>query len=651
MSSAGVLSIRPDSANDRWRLPWPLLATALLAMLALFLTHPFPALPLMAMLLVASQLTDLRLTGPRSTGWAMRMAVFSAIIILVGIPDENIRFWYIKEKYTTLVGDLLSAEIVIRSWRRPANIPASRLHGVILFCSTMVLGCACNNYERERMQVIGPVFAIFAVLSLRAMSSGGRSRIWPNAMRTAAFTVAMAIGFFVVQTVSTFDQRLMNWAMNYFRQPLRTSDIGLATAPMLGSSFNPEPSLQRVLVISGTQSATHVRAASFDLFSENEWRPSVRERKFLPVLPDELLPKEPGKTLSFRIVGETYDLLLLPLETAGIISTAELEREGGGAIQFAKEVADPRYDVILPAPRANAEPALQSGPANLALDESRQKSALSLSTMTDPRVIELAKRVAGDGPALARATRLVQHLQSHHEYSHQFTMDSADPLSDFILNERPAHCQYFASALTIMCRAVGIPARMVTGYYAHEIDSTDRLVVRDRDAHAWTECWIDGHGWTTFDATPSGGLPDAWSEPVSQWRKMWERVEDFPGMLRQWLGNLSQSMLLVIILIISCLVLVSGLLQLARKKRSAAIRPYAEPDPQLAIIRNQFEAFLRKHGVEKQNNRTWRETTPRDLRCDEFFDFYDQSRFGGSNGERLPRMREILRQLETGNNV
>ncbi len=66
------------------------------------------------------------------------------------------------------------------------------------------------------------------------------------------------------------------------------------------------------------------------------------------------------------------------------------------------------------------------------------------------------------------------------------------------------YCDYFASALAVMLRSVGVPARVVGGYVMHETGTDGRYVVREKDAHAWTEVFIAGYGWQRFDATPGG---------------------------------------------------------------------------------------------------------------------------------------------------
>ncbi|OJY31534.1 MAG: hypothetical protein BGO98_16010 [Myxococcales bacterium 68-20] len=78
-----------------------------------------------------------------------------------------------------------------------------------------------------------------------------------------------------------------------------------------------------------------------------------------------------------------------------------------------------------------------------------------------------------------------------------------DPIVDFVTVHRAGHCEMFASAMVLMARLEGIPARVVGGYHVTEVNPlTGRAVVRDRNAHAWVEAWIDG-AWRGFDPTPA----------------------------------------------------------------------------------------------------------------------------------------------------
>ena len=131
-----------------------------------------------------------------------------------------------------------------------------------------------------------------------------------------------------------------------------------------------------------------------------------------------------------------------------------------------------------------------------------------------------------------RAERILEHLRGP-EFSYSLTMEDPGerpPLITFLEVTRRGHCEYFASAMAILLREVGIPSRNVTGFSgAHYNAYGGYWVVRSGDAHAWVEGFLDGEGWVTFDPTPpsedfaaSGGLVRELSAIVDALRTEWE---------------------------------------------------------------------------------------------------------------------------------
>lgn len=124
------------------------------------------------------------------------------------------------------------------------------------------------------------------------------------------------------------------------------------------------------------------------------------------------------------------------------------------------------------------------------------------------RIQDLARKVtAGVTDQYAQAKALEEFLRRHYKYTDMPPMVPAnytDVTSFFLFEAKEGACDWFASALTLMCRAVGIPARIVTGFYSDEVTDDGKLIIRACDAHAWVEAYIDEHGWITLDATPGG---------------------------------------------------------------------------------------------------------------------------------------------------
>ena len=100
------------------------------------------------------------------------------------------------------------------------------------------------------------------------------------------------------------------------------------------------------------------------------------------------------------------------------------------------------------------------------------------------------------------------------------------PLSAFLLDHRLGHCEYFATATTLLLREAGIPARYAVGYSVHEFSRWERqYIVRGRHAHAWTQVYLDGK-WQAFDTTPS-----SWIAIEDDAASDWQYVRDFMSLI------------------------------------------------------------------------------------------------------------------------
>ena len=96
------------------------------------------------------------------------------------------------------------------------------------------------------------------------------------------------------------------------------------------------------------------------------------------------------------------------------------------------------------------------------------------------------------------------YLRRNFRYTLKLTgTPGRDPLAHFLFETRAGHCEYFASAMAVMLRAIGIPSREVNGFLPGEYnDLGGDYIVRASDAHSWVEAYFPGSGWITFDPTP-----------------------------------------------------------------------------------------------------------------------------------------------------
>jgi transglutaminase-like putative cysteine protease len=115
----------------------------------------------------------------------------------------------------------------------------------------------------------------------------------------------------------------------------------------------------------------------------------------------------------------------------------------------------------------------------------------------------LAREVAGGtGTDDERAQRIVRFFLSGFRYT---LSDPASSIREFLFRKRAGYCEHFAAGLSLLLRGAGIPSRVAAGYLGGEWNGVGKyLIVRQSDAHAWVEAWIDGR-WVTLDATPPSG--------------------------------------------------------------------------------------------------------------------------------------------------
>lgn len=122
----------------------------------------------------------------------------------------------------------------------------------------------------------------------------------------------------------------------------------------------------------------------------------------------------------------------------------------------------------------------------------------------NPRTLALAQQwrtETPDGAALVQRA-----LQLFREKAFYYTLEppllGRDSIDDFLFDTQRGFCEHYASSFTVLMRAAGIPARVVTGYQGGEAAAYgDYFVVRQSDAHAWSEVWLTGRGWVRVDPT------------------------------------------------------------------------------------------------------------------------------------------------------
>ena len=204
------------------------------------------------------------------------------------------------------------------------------------------------------------------------------------------------------------------------------------------------------------------------------------------------------------------------------------------------------------------------GYRSVAFEDARDLAPyLVLPSRSNPRTRELISNWLFQGiNGEAMVARVLRHFRTE-EFFYTFEPPLLDnnPVDEFLFITKRGFCEHYASAFTVMMRAAGIPARVVTGYQGGEINPVDGVfTVRQSEAHAWAEVWLRGRGWTRVDPTAAvsparierglqGALPQRFAQPMiarfagawsadalQKFRFNWEAVSNT---WNQWVLNYS----------------------------------------------------------------------------------------------------------------
>ena len=247
------------------------------------------------------------------------------------------------------------------------------------------------------------------------------------------------------------------------------------------------------------------------------------------------LERHPGPQRSYRVEFTDLESLTLffagkPWEVDRLPDATSVDMETGCFRLGQSPPSGFRYDVFA---SLEEPPEMAPMPDPPPLLDGRHRERYLRTPVLDPRIPLLAESMtAGAATDLARARALERHLRTDYGYTLELPQrEVRDPLADFLFSRRKGHCEYFASAMAVMLRAVNIPSRMVTGFQTGVYNPiSDLWLVRASDAHSWVEAWISGRGWVTFDPTP----PDLSAHTLTLFSKLGLYLDAAETFWQQW---------------------------------------------------------------------------------------------------------------------
>ncbi len=308
----------------------------------------------------------------------------------------------------------------------------------------------------------------------------------------------------------------------------------------LGRIRSDPRTVMRVQTLAGEPpegGAAYWRGLAFDAFDGRAWSITPPDRELVPGSAEGGvgLGREPDRyDLVQRIVREPVEGGVLfrvgdPRAVQGTIR--RLERDASGGL-YAAHQADERVRYTVRSLRA--QPGDDQLEADRAVLPRRNGSRVIARAPLSPEVGALAARiVAGVRGDAERVRAIERYLAANGRYTDtppDPPADGGSPLEHFLLGQLAGHCEYFASAMVVLAREVGLPARLVNGFAGGRTNEIGGFVViAQSDAHAWVEVHFERAGWVRYDPTPAD-LRTRAEPPLS----FTDRMADLASALELW---------------------------------------------------------------------------------------------------------------------
>jgi len=432
---------------------------------------------------------------------------------------------------------------------------------------------------------------------------------------------------------------------------------------------------------------------------------------WIPVTSNLPAKADRAKLLQYTVLMEPMasDALFIPgvgVAIRGNFTSDRLSPYGGRRAYLFRDVSDSmfnpfhnfsavRYFGVSRLPQFQLERLREAGRE---YPEAIRDTYLQLPAL-DARIPALAQSVAAQAATpVDQAIAIENYLRSRYAY----TLDLAgkpgkDPLAYFLFQKRAGHCEYFASAMAVMLRTLGIPSREINGFLPGEYNSLGGdYIVRASDAHSWVEAYFPGTGWVVFDPTPAAvetppgmfsrlaliadWLELTWNEWVINYdfnhqlqlaQSMQTKSRNWRDVAREWFDrkqnagkkwlrkfqfrNEAIGMFLPILLIGFLAVLrfnlIAHLVRRAMLYLQLRKRPSAQNSPQIASrLYLEMLRILKKAGLAHQETQTPNEfagqikETALAHVVQEFTVLYSAARFGGAS-QNLEQLQKLLGQI------
>lgn len=289
----------------------------------------------------------------------------------------------------------------------------------------------------------------------------------------------------------------------------------LPRAFLLGS----DPALLEDVVLTATVTTSpgvpnpppgvHWRATSYDVYTGRGWLRSPEREEAIPagapisVPPDESPDGVTTVTQEMRVAEPARTTFYTLGRIVAVDRPAFTYWRGLDDLVRARDAAP-----TLAAYRATSQLILPDAAALRSADPADVPSALlarytELPESVPPRVAELAREVAGAAKTPYDQARALEAFLQQYPYSLDVGLPppNGDMVDYFLFDLQTGFCDYYATAMVVMARSLGLPARLAIGFLPQPSDDQGQQVLRQLDSHSWAEVYFAGYGWVEFEPT------------------------------------------------------------------------------------------------------------------------------------------------------
>jgi transglutaminase-like putative cysteine protease len=303
--------------------------------------------------------------------------------------------------------------------------------------------------------------------------------------------------------------------------------VSMGVNPMLDMGRNLRRGENSVALRYTGEGPVYLRMTTLDQFDGRTWQLSPRDNQHNV---DGIFPTPPGLTTTDEIPQHKYrvnvDKWLRSTWVPMPYPTRELSINGKW------HYALPTLDVQSANNRTTAGMKYTVTSYEVNPTEEALRSAINIAppdqytAQVPPNVPSSIRAKAQEVTAAAKGNHYLQatELQDWFRSADNFTYSTSNQdgsgisaLEDFLFESKTGYCEQFATAMALMARTLGIPARVALGFLPGTLDKDGKYVVQMHDMHAWPELYFDGVGWVRFEPTPAlaSAIPPAWSIPTN----------------------------------------------------------------------------------------------------------------------------------------